>query len=126
MRRVKSKDTAPEVALRRACHAAGLRYRKHRKDLPGTPDFAFARARVAVFVDGDFWHGRLWFDGGKAPNSNRDLWVAKFERNRERDRRVDAELLAIGWLPLRVWESDVASRLPACVRLVRAAVRLRE
>ena len=126
MRAVKSRDTKPEVALRKACHALGLRYRLHRKDLPGTPDFAFASARVAVFMDGDFWHGRRWFERGEAPMTNRGFWVAKFRRNRARDGRADAGLRAMGWTPLRVWESDVKSRLPACARLVRMAVRLRE
>lgn len=126
MAAIGSKDTKPEVALRKACWALGLRYRKHRRDLPGTPDFAFASARVAVFVDGDFWHGRKWFGEGKAPKRNREFWVAKFERNRERDLRADAELRSMGWLPLRVWGSDIKSRLPACARLVRMAVRLRQ
>lgn len=126
MARIPSKDTKPEIALRRACHALGLRHRKHRRDLPGTPDFAYASARVAVFVDGDFWHGRGWFRNGKAPGRNRDAWIRKFKRNRARDVRVDRELRDTGWLPLHVWASDVEDRLPACARLVRAAVRLRE
>jgi DNA mismatch endonuclease (patch repair protein) len=126
MAAIGSKDTEPEIMLRKACHAFGLRYRLHRSDLPGTPDFAFMSAKVAVFVDGDFWHGRKWFEERKAPERNREYWVAKFERNRERDRRVDAELRDMGWFPLRFWGSDVKSRILACARLVRMAVRSRE
>lgn len=126
MRAVKSKDTGPELALRRACHALGLRHRLHRRDLPGTPDFAYMSARVAVFVDGDFWHGRRWAEEGKAPATRREYWVRKFKRNRERDREADAALRAIDWLPLRVWGSDVGARPLACARLVRMAVRLRQ
>ncbi|HUX76663.1 MAG TPA: very short patch repair endonuclease [Anaerolineae bacterium] len=126
MAAIPSRDTKPEVTLRRACWRMGLRYRKHRRDLPGTPDFAFASARVAVFVDGDFWHGRAFFGEGKCPANNREYWAAKFLRNRERDLTADGALRAMGWLPLRVWESDISARLPACARLVRVAVRLRE
>jgi DNA mismatch endonuclease (patch repair protein) len=126
MRAVKSKDTGPELALRSACHRLGLRHRKHRRDLPGTPDFMYPSARVAVFVDGDFWHGRKWLAGGRPPRTNTGAWVAKFARNALRDAKADAELLCMGWLPLRVWGSDVGRRPAACARLVRMAVRLRQ
>ena len=126
MRSIRSKDTKPEIALRKACWALGLRHRCHVRSLPGTPDFAYASAKVAVFVDGDFWHGRKWFEEGKAPKTRREYWVRKFERNRERDLRADAGLRKMGWTPLRVWESDISRRPLACARLVRMAVRLRQ
>ena len=126
MRAIKSKDTRPELALRSACHRLGLRHRCHVKSLPGTPDFAYASAKVAVFVDGDFWHGRKWFEDGVAPKRNREAWLRKFKGNRDRDRRVDGELAKMGWLPLRVWESDVKGRLPVAARLVRMTVNLRK
>lgn len=120
------KDTGPELALRSACHRLGLRHRLHRRDLPGTPDMAYPAARVAVFADGDFWHGRAWLERGEAPKANRAYWTAKFEANAARDRRADAELRAMGWLPLRLWGSDIRRRPAACARLVRMAVRLRQ
>jgi len=126
MSRVRSRDTEPELALRSAMHRAGLRFRLHRRSLPGTPDAVLPRARVAVFVDGDFWHGRLWFERRKAPRANRPFWLAKFRRNRARDRRVDRELLAMGWTPFRVWAGDVLSDPGECVRLLRMVVRQRE
>lgn len=123
---IKGKNTKPELRLRSALHHSGLRFRIHRKDLPGTPDLAFVSRKVAVFVDGDFWHGRFYFEQGRIPKSNTGAWIRKFERNRERDLRVDAELEAMGWLPLRYWESDVNSRLPAVVRHARVHVSRRE
>jgi len=126
MKAIGSKDTKPELALRRACHALGLRCRLHRRDLPGTPDMAFVSAKVAVFVDGDFWHGRKWFEEGKAPKSNTEAWIAKFERNRERDNRAVANLRETGWLPLRLWESDVLRRPIACARLIKMIVKSRQ
>jgi len=123
MRAIRRKDTKPELLLRGALSALGLhhRYRLHRKDLPGTPDVVFPRARVAVFVDGDFWHGRR----RKLPANNKELWHEKFRRNRERDRRVDLELEAMGWLPLRFWESDVNADAPAIASRVLAIVTSR-
>ena len=112
--------------MRRACWMLGLRHRCHVKALPGTPDFAYASAKVAVFVDGDFWHGRKWFRDGKAPKTNAEYWIAKFRANRARDIRADAALRAMGWLPLRLWESDISTRPLACARSVRMAVRLRQ
>lgn len=105
MARVKGRDTGPELALRRALHAAGVRgWRCHRKTLPGSPDLAFGRARLAVFVDGGFWHGhpKKWWPGRSGP-----YWDAKIERNIARDRRVDAELEERGWRVLRLWDFEV-------------------
>jgi DNA mismatch endonuclease (patch repair protein) len=126
MAAIGSRNTGPELALRSAMHRAGMRFRLHRRSLPGTPDVVLPRVRLAVFVDGDFWHGRLWFERGKAPRSNRPFWLAKFRRNRDRDRRVDLELLAMGWTPVRVWASEVLADPGECVRLLRMVVGQRE
>lgn len=123
---IRGKDTKPELKLRSALHKAGLRFRVHRKDLPGTPDVVFVSAKVAVFVDGDFWHGRFWFEEDKAPKNNREAWIRKFERNHERDLRVDSELKKMGWKALRIWESDVDSRLATVVRYVEIHVDCRK
>jgi DNA mismatch endonuclease (patch repair protein) len=108
----KKADTKPEVLLRRALWRAGLRYRKNDASLPGTPDIVFKRARVAVFCDGDFWHGRDW-SRRKAKlerGHNADYWIAKIERNIERDRENTGLLVTMGWTVLRVWESDIKAR----------------
>jgi len=95
-------STKPELALRRALHASGLRFTVNRRDLPGTPDLVFSRVKLAVFVDGCFWHGCS--EHGVLPKNNRDWWSAKFAANAERDRRKDHDLITLGWLPVHFWE----------------------
>jgi len=105
MQTVKGKDTGPERMLRRALWALGVRgWRCARPDLPGKPDLAFGKARVAVFVDGAFWHGHpsKYWQGRSGP-----YWDAKIARNQARDRRVDDELRRLGWTPVRVWDFEV-------------------
>ena len=104
MRKVRRQDTGPELALRSVLHRRGLRFRKHVKTLPGSPDVVFPGAKVAVFVDGDFWHGRD-FDGWK--DKLQPFWRAKIERNIERDAQNVANLRAAGWTVVRVWEKDI-------------------
>lgn len=124
MKRMGRKDTAPELALRKALTARGLRYRLHRRDLPGTPDIAFISARVAVFVDGCFWHACP--DHGVMPKANRQWWQAKLDANRVRDARKDQALTDADWLAVHVWEHEdpdaVAEQLRA---LVESRVRSR-
>ena len=118
MRRVRRRDTGPEIALRRALHRSGVRFRLHDSRLPGTPDIVLIRARLAVFVDGCFWHGcPAHF---VEPKSNREFWLDKIRANRDRDRRVDRELRAMGWTPSRVWEHEDPS---AAARRVAAVWR---
>jgi DNA mismatch endonuclease (patch repair protein) len=118
MKRMGRRNTAPELALRKALTALGLRYRLHRRDLPGTPDITFIRARVAVFVDGCFWHGCV--EHGVMPKANRDWWRAKLEANRRRDETKDRALVEAGWLPLHVWEHQDAAEAAAEVAAVVA------
>ena len=104
MSRMPRRDTGPELALRSELHQRGLRFRVHDTSLPGRPDIVLTRARVAVFVDGCFWHACP--DHGVLPKSNRDWWRAKLDRNAERDREKDADLDELGWLPVHVWEHE--------------------
>jgi len=106
MRAVRSRDTAPELAVRRLVHGMGYRFRLHRKDLPGTPDLVFPRLRKVVFVHGCFWHGHDCARGS-VPVQNRDYWTQKFARNRERDKNVLASLKAEGWDSLVIWECEL-------------------
>jgi DNA mismatch endonuclease (patch repair protein) len=104
------RDTKPEVALRRALHRRGLRYRLDSPPLPGirrSADIVFRSVRVAVSVDGCFWHGCPTH--GHTPKSNSWYWAPKLERNRQRDINTDERLVAAGWLPIRVWEHEDAS-----------------
>jgi DNA mismatch endonuclease, patch repair protein len=118
MARVRSKDTGPELALRRALWRIGVRgWRCHRKTLPGKPDLAFGRARVAVFVDGGFWHGHpsKWWPGRSGP-----YWDAKIGRNIVRDRAADEALTAMGWRVVRLWDFDVTADPDAAAARVRS------
>lgn len=121
MSRNRAKDTAPELALRRALWTAGMRgYRLHARGVPGRPDIVFARAKLAIFVHGCFWHGCP--KHSRLPKSNSAFWRAKFVRNAARDARKLAELKAAGWRTLTFWEHDVRDRLPRVVASIQRAL----
>jgi DNA mismatch endonuclease (patch repair protein) len=107
MRRVKARDTTPELKVRKLLTGLGLRYRLHRKDLPGAPDIVMPGRRLAIFVHGCFWHGHDCARGARVPKQNRDYWTAKIGRNRARDERTRAELHERGWTPLVIWECEL-------------------
>lgn len=119
-------DTQCELLLRKALWAAGYRYRKNVADLPGHPDVVFPRARVAVFVDGDFWHGRDWESRRQKllAGSNPDYWIAKIQRNMERDRETTSRLESMGWTVLRFWESEIRSSSREVVQRIGAVLAL--
>ena len=108
MRQIKSKDTRPEMAVRRLVFGMGYRYRLHRKTLPGRPDLAFIARKKAIFVNGCFWHGHDCPAGRRVPRTNRGFWVAKIARNRERDAESLSRLDALGWQALTLWECELA------------------
>lgn len=120
MRAVGRSDTAPERQLGAYLAMMGLRTRARGTRLPGTPDLVYRHARVAVFVDGCFWHGCPVH--GSQPKHNGAFWAAKFARNRLRDRRVDRSLRAAGWLPIRVWEHQIVADTEAAALRIAAAV----
>ena len=107
MRRVRGRDTGPEMIVRRALTALGARYRLHRKDLPGNPDIVLPGRRLALFVHGCFWHGHDCARGARVPKANRDYWVGKVARNKARDVKSRAELQAAGWRVETVWECEL-------------------
>lgn len=110
MARVRGRDTKPEMRVRRALHAAGLRYRLHAKGLPGRPDLILPSRRVAVFVHGCFWHRHPDPDCklARLPKSRLDFWIPKLEGNRARDERNKAALEALGWKVIEIWECEIA------------------
>ena len=110
MRRVKGKDTAPELQVRRLIWAMGGRYRLHRKDLPGKPDIVLPGRRLAVFVHGCFWHGHDCARGARVPKANRDYWLGKVGRNRSRDIASRSALEASGWRVETVWECELKDK----------------
>ncbi|QXI26419.1 very short patch repair endonuclease [Pseudomonas vanderleydeniana] len=109
MSRIRSKDTRPELVLRKILHGLGLRYRLHSIRLPGKPDLIFPRYNVVVFVHGCFWHRHAECNIATTPKSNTPFWLEKFEKNVERDIRVRSQLENLGWRVFVVWECELAS-----------------
>lgn len=104
MRRIRKRDTEPELVVRRITHALGFRYRLHRQNLPGTPDLVLPRHRKVIQVHGCFWHQHIGCRLARQPKSRLDYWLPKLARNVERDRAAQAALDAAGWSCLTVWE----------------------
>lgn len=109
MARVRALDTKPEMRVRKALHAAGLRYRLHDRRLPGTPDLVFPSRRIALFVHGCFWHRHPGCAAARLPKTRIEFWVPKLEGNAERDKNVKAALEAAGWTVFIVWECETKS-----------------
>jgi DNA mismatch endonuclease (patch repair protein) len=124
----RARDTKPELLLRKTLWKLGLRYRLHFRQLPGRPDLVVPGRRIAVFCDGDFWHGRNWADrkARLAVGSNASYWVAKIERNIERDREVDSQLAAMGWTSVRFWEGEIRNDVECVALRLLALVRNRD
>ena len=118
MARIRGKDTKPELAVRRALHALGYRYRIHGRGLPGKPDLVFAKRRTAIFIHGCFWH-RHDCKKASTPKSRQDYWTAKFAANVERDRRHAEALAADGWRVFVAWECEIEKDATLLKRLVR-------
>jgi DNA mismatch endonuclease (patch repair protein) len=123
----RSADTAHERVLRALLWRRGLRYRKNVRALPGKPDIVFSRARVAVFCDGDFWHGRNWQGLSRKlrAGANASYWIPKIKANRNRDRRNDRLLEREGWTVIRLWETDIHNDPERVARAIEERVRQR-
>ena len=119
MRRIRCKDTKPEMLIRRMLHGLGYRYSLHRRDLPGAPDLVFPSRRKIVLVHGCFWHQHAGCIDGRRPKSREDYWLPKLRRNVERDRRNISKLRGSGWKVMKVWECDVIKADGLRERLVR-------
>ena len=115
MSHIRCKDTKGEILLRKALWHKGIRYRKNYKALPGKPDIAITKYRVAIFVDGDFWHGRDFEKIKNRLDTNKEFWIKKIETNKKRDLEVDNNLSEMGWIVLRFWESDIRGKLNKCI-----------
>ncbi len=123
MSHVHLKEGKAEVLLAKALWGEGFRYRKNYKKLPGSPDIAILKYHVAVFVDGEFWHGKDWERKKDQLKSNREYWITKIEENIARDQRNDKLLTEIGWCPLHFWETDVKKELDKCLERIRTEIR---
>lgn len=125
MQRIRSKDTSIELILRKKLWAKGYRYRKNDPSLPGKPDIVFPRYKLVVFCDSEFFHGKKWEElkkrlrNGKKP----EFWIAKIERNMERDRQNTEALQKKGWFVLRLWGDDIIKNPDKCVGIVEETIR---
>lgn len=122
MSRVKLKGGKAETLLAKALWHRGYRYRKNDRRLPGSPDIAILRYRIAIFIDGEFWHGKDWASRKGRLKRNREYWIEKIEENMARDLRNDQRLLQAGWMPVHFWEKEVMKDLPACVAEIEEAI----
>lgn len=126
MSSVKSSNTKPEIILRKAVWKSGLRYRINVKSIYGKPDIVFTKAKIAVFCDGDFWHGHKWFIRGLSSLDEElkgysEYWRNKIIRNIERDKKVNDYLEKSGWYVIRLWESDIRKNVDLCVKIIKDA-----
>lgn len=124
MQNIKSKDTGIEVCLRKALWEKGIRYRKNYKDLPGKPDIAITKYKIAIFCDGEFFHGKDWevLKPRLEKGNNSKYWISKISRNRERDDEVDKQLLLKGWTVIRFWGTEIKKHTDECVRVVEETI----
>jgi DNA mismatch endonuclease, patch repair protein len=124
MSRVKSKDTEPELKIRRRLHARGFRYRLHVPTLPGKPDVVLPKYKVALQVRGCFWHGHSCI-GGRKPKTNTDYWKNKINGNRKRDKKNDRILVDMGWRVFVVWGCEISTKkkLEQCIERLGVAIK---
>ena len=122
MSRVRSSGSEIERVLGTALWKSGIRYRKQYKRVPGRPDFALVSARIAIFCDSSFWHGRGWPGAASAIKTNREFWLPKIEGNIRRDIEVNASLSRLGWTVIRFWDDEILKRADACVTKVQRAL----
>lgn len=115
MSRIKNKNTSIEVSLRKALWHSGIRYRKNYTKLPGAPDIAITKHQIAIFCDGEFWHGKDWDIKKHKIKSNREYWIEKIERNINRDCKTEKLLYGMGWTVIRFWGTDIRKDLSGCI-----------
>ena len=124
MRKIHSKDTSIELLLRKALWHKGYRYRKNYKALPGSPDIVLTKYKIAIFCDGEFFHGKDWeiLKPRLEKSNNSNFWISKISRNRERDEEVNKQLLFMGWTVIRFWGNDIKKNTDECVKVVEETI----
>ena len=124
MQHIRSRDTKPELSLRKALWKKGYRYRKNYKTLPGKPDIAITKYKIAIFCDSDFFHGKDWEIQREriSRGEHGEYWVEKITRNMERDRKNDQDLRTMGWHVMRFWSCEIKKDLEGCVKAIEEAV----
>lgn len=124
MSKIRGKNTKPELVFRKALYAAGYRYRVDYRKLIGKPDILLKKYKSAIFIDGEYWHGHNWAERKPKVKTNRDFWIAKIERNMQRDREVNAELKHLGYTVFRFWETEIKKELDACLQKVISHLKI--
>lgn len=124
MAKIKSQNTKPELKLRYALWRLGFRYRKNLKMLPGSPDIVFTKQKLAIFVDGEFWHGYNWAEKKNKIKANRDFWIPKIERNIQRDLQNNQLLADTGWHVMRFWEHELKMDFESCLKRVVSCLQV--
>lgn len=124
MQHIRSKNTEIECILRKALWKKGYRYRKHYAKIPGKPDIVLTKYKIAIFCDGEFFHGKDWeIQRKRIENSNNsDYWIMKIERNINRDEDINRRLKAMGWVVLRFWGKDIKNNIESCIKAIEEAV----
>lgn len=118
MSHIRSNDTKIEVTLRKALWHKGYRYRKNYKALPGSPDIAITKYKIAIFCDSEFFHGYDWEIKKQRLGRNREFWIKKIERNMARDRENDFKLIAMDWIPVHFWGQDILKNTSGCIEAI--------
>jgi DNA mismatch endonuclease (patch repair protein) len=122
MSHIKSKNTSIEVLLRKALWHEGIRYRRSYNKLPGKPDIAITKYKIAIFCDGELWHGKDWENKKKRIKTNRDYWISKIERNIARDTENEKKLESMGWAVIRFWGKEIKKNLMDCVNEIKETI----
>lgn len=115
MSKIRGKNTKPELLFRKALWKKGIRYRVNSKKLPGKPDISIQKYKLAIFIDGEFWHGYNWNERKESIGSNRGFWIPKIERNMQRDEEVNQQLTDLGYTIFRFWEHEIKKDLRKCI-----------
>jgi DNA mismatch endonuclease (patch repair protein) len=115
MSKIRGKNTKPELLFRKALWKRGIRYRINSKKLPGKPDISIQKYKLAIFIDGEFWHGYNWNERKETININRGFWIPKIERNMQRDEEVNQQLADLDYTVFRFWERDIKAELDKCI-----------
>lgn len=126
MSRIRSKNSKPELLLRKALWAKDIRFRLHDKSLPGRPDIVIKKYKLAIFVDGEFWHGFEWKKNRERIKSNRLFWIPKIERNMQKDERTNRALRDMGYTVFRFWSQDVLKNLPKVLNQIELFLETRK
>lgn len=124
MQHIRSKDTAIEIQLRKALWNRGYRYRKNCKDLPGKPDIALTKYKIAVFCDGEFFHGKDWevLKPRLEKGNNSEFWIKKISSNLKHDNEVNKQLLFMGWTVIRFWGKDIKKNTDECIKVIEETI----